>query len=129
MEVQAAVAQVVSTLGTSNKCFECSIDTYHDWVRYDNDHHVSKTDCCQMSCVIHVCYKKHTDLVLNLNQEKAQNRGDRKAHELFDRVRDIHNFFNSSIILIELKTCNALDISICFFNNFQLIRRCNSLGK
>ena len=129
MEVQTTVTQVVTTLSSRNEGLKRSIHTYHYWVRNDNDHHVSKTDRCQMSRVVHVRDEKHANLVLYLNQEKAQNRWDWKAHELFDGVRDFHNFFWRAVIGIELKTRHTFDVWVFLLNNYQLIGRCDSLGK
>ena len=84
MQVKTAISQIVSTLSTRNKSFECSVYANHYWIRYDNDHHVAQTDGRQMSSVVHVCYEKHTYLVLNLNQKETQDCGDRQAHKLLD---------------------------------------------
>ena len=129
MEVQTAVSQIVPALRTSYKRFEGSVYADHDRIRYYNDHHVTKSNRSQVHGVVHVRYEKHADLVLNLNQKKTQNRWNRKTHKLFDCIGDLHNFFWSAVVCIELKRGHAFDIFVILLNHNYLVGSCDSLGE
>ena len=129
MEVQTAVAQIVPTLGTSDKRFEGCVYANHNWIWNNDDHHVSKSDRCQVRSVVHACYEKHADLVLDLNQEETKYGRNWKTHELFYCIRDFHDFFWSAVVGIKLKRCHAFDIGVCFLDYCDLIRGSNSLSE
>ena len=71
VQIESSISQVASASSSCDKSLQSSINTDHDGVGHDNDHHVAKSDACQIDTAVELRNIVDTNLILYLDKEKA----------------------------------------------------------